>query len=323
MKITDVRKLRARPSTVVIAGAALALLVAWPLLPAWAAHTAAISLAGGLVVLGLVVLMRFGLVSFGQGFFFAIGGYAAALANVFLGVTDFFLLVIAGAAAGAAVAWVFGFVVRRHRGIFFAMLNLAFAMVLFGVLAKTVVLGSTDGFSVGAPTFLGFAPGEGERLTFLLYGLIVACTAYAAWAVDRLFASPLGYVGEGVRENEIRLRYLGVSARLSVHLAYVVAGKLAAVGGVFTVLLIGHVTPEDTAYWTKSGEFVFVAILGGAGHVLAPFAAQAVFELVRTFALQYVPDAWQLLLGVTLLLVILFLPGGLWSIVARMRRRDA
>lgn len=314
---------RVRPSTAAVAGAALALLAAWPLLPSWAAHTAALSLAGGLVALGLVVLMRFGLVSFGQGFFFAIGGYAAALANVFLGVSDFFLLSLLGLAAGALVAWVFGFVVRRHRGIFFAMLNLAFAMILFGALAKTVALGSTDGFSVGAPTFLGFAPGGEGRLSFALYGLIVAAAGGAAWCVDRLLASPLGYAGEGVRENEVRLRYLGVSARRAVHLAYVAAAKLAALGGVFTVLLIGHVTPEDTAYWTKSGEFVFVAILGGAGHVLAPFAAQAAFELVRTFALQYVPDAWQMLLGATLLLVILFLPGGLWSLAARLRRRDA
>ena len=117
--------------------------------------------------------------------------------------------------------------------------------------------------------------------------------------------------------------YLGVSARGTVHIAYIAAAKLAALGGVFTVLLIGHVTPEDTAYWTKSGEFVFVAILGGSGNVAAPFIAQTVFELVRTFALQYAPDAWQMLLGITLLLVILFLPGGLWSLADRLRGRDA
>ncbi len=308
-----------RRSTIGIALAAAVLLVAWSFLPAWAAYTAALSLAGGFVVLGLLILMRFGLVSFGQGFFFAAGGYAAALFNAFLGVTDVFLLCVAGIVVSGVLAWAFGFIVRRHRGIFFAMLNLAFAMILFGVLAKSVVLGSTDGFSVSPPTFFGYEPASGARLTFLLYGFIVIAAGFSAWYIDRILASPFGYAAEGVRENEIRLRYLGVSSQKTVHLAYIAAAKLAGLGGVFTVLLIGHVTPEDTAYWTKSGEFVFVAILSGSGHVVAPFAAQAVFELVRTFALQYVPNAWQALLGVTLLLVILFLPGGLWSIVEKIR----
>ncbi len=315
---------RVRLTTVGIAVATAALLALWPLLPAWAAHTVAVSLGGGLVVLGLLILIRFGLVSFGQGLFFAIGGYAAALANQFLGITDMLVLSVAGIAAAGAVAWALGYIVRGHRGIFFAMLNLAFSMILFGILAKTVVLGSTDGFSVGVPTLLGFAPDpEAGRLTFMLFGYIVVFTAVVAWWVDRILASPIGFAGQGVRENELRLRYLGVSARGAVHIAYIAAAKLAALGGVFTVLLIGHVTPEDTAYWTKSGEFVFVAILGGSGNVAAPFIAQTVFELVRTFALQYAPDAWQMLLGITLLLVILFLPGGLWSLADRLRGRDA
>ncbi|MDE0713059.1 MAG: branched-chain amino acid ABC transporter permease [Rhodospirillales bacterium] len=313
-----------RPTTAGIALAAAVLLGLWPLLPAWAAHTTAVSLGGGLVALGLMILIRFGLVSFGQGLFFAIGGYAAALANQFLGITDMLVLSVAGIAAAGAIAWALGYIVRGHRGIFFAMLNLAFSMILFGILAKTVALGSTDGFSVGVPTLLGVAPGpEAGRLTFVLFGFIVISSALVAWIVDRILASPVGYAGQGVRENELRLRYLGVSARGAVHLAYIMAAKLAALGGVFTVLLIGHVTPEDTAYWTKSGEFVFVAILGGAGNVAAPFIAQTVFELVRTFALQYVPEAWQMLLGITLLLVILFLPGGLWSLVDRLRGRNA
>ncbi len=313
-----------RPTTAGIAAAALLLLAAWPLMPAWAAHTAAVSLGGGLVVLGLLILIRFGLVSFGQGLFFAIGGYTAALANQLLGITDMALLSAAGVVAAGALAWILGFIVRSHRGIFFAMLNLAFSMILFGILARTVALGSTDGFSVGVPTLFGVAPApEAGRLTLVLFGYIVTVTAAVAWAVDRVLASPVGYAGQGVRENELRLRYLGVSARQTVHVAYIAAAKLAALGGVFTVLLIGHVTPEDTAYWTKSGEFVFVAILGGSGHVAAPFIAQSVFELVRTFALQYAPEAWQMLLGFTLLLIILFLPDGLWSLVRRLRRRHA
>ena len=94
-------------------------------------------------------------------------------------------------------------------------------------------------------------------------------------------------------------------------------------GGALTVLLIGHVTPEDTVYWTRSGEFVFVAILSGTGNVAAPFIGSAMFELVRTYALQYAPDVWQMLLGATLLLVIMFLPGGIWSLIQSANRKSA
>ncbi|MEO8630157.1 MAG: branched-chain amino acid ABC transporter permease, partial [Betaproteobacteria bacterium] len=75
-----------------------------------------------------------------------------------------------------------------------------------------------------------------------------------------------------------------------------------------------HVDPETTAYWTTSGDFVFIAILSGTGSVLAPFLGATIFEFVRTFALQYVPNTWQMTLGITMLLVIMFLPGGLWSV---------
>ena len=102
---------------------------------------------------------------------------------------------------------------------------------------------------------------------------------------------------------------------------YTISAVLAGLGGALTVLLVGHVTPEDTVYWTRSGEFVFVAILSGTGHVVAPFIGSAMFELVRTYALQYAPGVWQLLLGGVLLIVIMFLPNGIWSLIQRFNRQ--
>ena len=90
--------------------------------------------------------------------------------------------------------------------------------------------------------------------------------------------------------------------------------------GAFAALAVGHVDPETT-YWTTSGEFVFVAILGGTGNVLAPFLGAAIFEAVRTVANQYAPNVWQMTLGIVMLALILFLPAGLWSLVARLRRQ--
>ena len=102
------------------------------------------------------------------------------------------------------------------------------------------------------------------------------------------------------------------------------AGALGSLGGALTAIAVGHVAP-DLAYWTASGEFVFVALLGGSGSVFAPFIGATVFELVRNYAVKVSPYTWQLLLGTVLLVIILFAPGGLWSMLERAaaRRRAA
>lgn len=307
-----------------IAGLAVALpiiLSAWWWLPAWAANMLALALANGLVVLGLTIQIRAGLVSFGQALYYGLGAYAAAMLGHFAGVSDVFVTVAAGAAAAAGVAFPLGFLLARYRGIFFAMLSLAFSMILFGLLTNSAALGSTDGFGVPAPTFLAFAPAENARLTVFLFALVAALAFAIAAAAHRYLQSTMGHIGEAIRENEVRVEYLGASVRRAIHAKYVLAAAASGVGGVLTALLIGHVTPEDFVYWTKSGEFVFVAILSGSGSVAAPFVGSLIFELVRSYALEYAPDFWQILLGGTLLAVILFLPGGLWSIFRSARRR--
>ena len=89
-----------------------------------------------------------------------------------------------------------------------------------------------------------------------------------------------------------------------------------------TALASGHIDP-DMAIWTTSGEFVFIAILGGTGHVAAPFIGAIVFAVIRTFAIQEAPHLWQMTLGIVLLALILFLPKGLWSLVTRSKREVA
>jgi branched-chain amino acid transport system permease protein len=131
-----------------------------------------------------------------------------------------------------------------------------------------------------------------------------------------------GRLAEAIRDNELRVEYMGASVQRVIHLNYVIAAALAGIGGALMAGAIGHVDPETTANWTTSGEFVFIAILSGTGSVLAPFLGAGVFEAVRTFALERFPNTWQMTLGLTMLLVIMFLPGGLWSMFG-LRRRGA
>jgi branched-chain amino acid transport system permease protein len=295
----------------------LALAAAALVLPAWLISLATIAFANALVVLGLIILWRAGLVPFGQALYYAVGAYTVALLARWAGITDAFLmLLVAGIMAGIA-AFLVGFLLARYREIFFAMLSLAMSMILYGVLVKTETLGSTDGFNVPPATFLGFAP-HGSALVNALYWLVLGVCALSALAVGAYFRSVAGALAIPIRDNEIRVEFLGLSVNGLIHVKLVLAGMLGGFGGALAALTIAHVDPQ-MAYWTTSGGFVFVTILAGAGSVTAAFVGSLMFELLRSIAVTLMPGTWQLILGSVLLLTILFLPEGLGSLFVRLR----
>jgi branched-chain amino acid transport system permease protein len=303
-----------------LAAAALAIAAGGWVGPDWLSFLLTLAFAKALVVLGVALQMRAGLVSFGQALYYCIGGYAAGLAAQHLGIRDAVVLLGLGAVSSLLVAAVCGLMVARYRDIFYAMLSMALSMILYGMLVKSSVLGSTDGFNVGSPTYLGYLPDPAiaKRVVFLL---TIGVCLLAALACLRIMNSRFGRLTEAIRENEIRVDYLGISPRGLIYANYCLAAVLSALGGGLVAIATGHVDP-DMAFWATSGEFVFMALLGGTAHVAAPFIAALVFSTVRTFAIQEAPHLWQMTLGSVLLALIVFLPKGLWSLVAR-RRRDA
>jgi len=286
----------------------------------WLRFLVQMSLATFLVVLGVMLQMRAGLVSFGQGLFYCLGAYIAGMAGYFWGITDAFLLLFAGAAACVILSVILGFLLVRYREIFYANFSLALSMILYGLLVKAEILGSTDGFNVPHSTFLGFAP-EGETLEISIFILTIVVVYLVAVALHRYLSSTYGYMGDAIRQNEIRVEYLGASVRSLIHKVYVIAATISGIGGVLAAISLGHVDPE-MAYWTTSGEFVFVALLSGTANVMAPLVGTFLLELLRTYAFEYAPYTWQMILGGTMLMVILFLPGGIWSIGAKRRTRN-
>jgi branched-chain amino acid transport system permease protein len=298
-----------------IAGATILLAVGW-FLPSWA-FVIAIAIAKAIAVLGLVLLMRAGLVSFGQGLFYGIGGYTAGLLAGNYKLSEALVIVpLAGVLAGL-VGFVLGFLMRRYRDIFFAMLSLAFSMILYGTLVKSASFGGTDGFNITAPTLFGH-PITGQA-RFLGYAFAVVLLTLSVIAVWRFSLTPVGMLADAIRENEIRVEYLGVSATQSIHIIYTLAAVLAGWGGALNALIVGHVDP-DMAFWTTSGEFVVIAVLGGTASLATPVIAALVLEIIRTFAYQYAPNSWQLILGIVTLTLIVFLPTGLAGL---LRRRAA
>ena len=303
--------------TIGLIGIGLLMLGFW--LPEWAQFLAIVGLAKGLVVLGLLVLWRTGLVSFGQGLYYGLGAYTVGLLPIHTGISDAFALVLLGALVAGAIAFVLGFLLSRYREIFFAMLCLAFSMILYGILVKSEPLGSTDGFHIVQVSYLGYTPEAGAEANQALYGLCAVLAALAALFVSRYLSSTLGHLSTAIRDNEIRVEYLGYSVRRAIHFKFTLAGFLAGAGGALVAIAVGHIDPE-MVWWIASGEFVFVTILSGTGSVAAPFLGSIVFELLRSFALEYAPHVWQMIVGGALLAVIVFLPGGLWSLLSRFRK---
>ena len=238
------------------------------MLPNWLGFITTVALAKGLVVLGLVLLMRTGLVSFGQGLYFGLGGYVVGIAGSRWGITDIAAVLAIAILAALVLGALLGLLLCRYRDIFFAMLTMAFSMILYGVLVKSESLGSTDGFNIEHASLFGWQPAV-ESLGTWIYLLTVVIAFITLQILHRYVRSPLGFAGEAIRENEIRVEYLGVSSKQVIFFKYVIAAVLAAVGGALTALVAGHVDPE-MAFWTTSGEFVFVALLGGTAHVAAP-----------------------------------------------------
>jgi len=293
--------------------------IAGPFFPAWLISLATVAFANALVVLGLIILWRSGLVPFGQALYYAIGAYTVALIGRYSGVHDIFFMVVVAALLAALTAYLTGLLLARYREIFFAMLSLAMSMILYGILVKTETLGSTDGFHVEAPRWLGYAPAAGWMRRAILFWTVLAFDGAAALLVSLYFRSIAGSLAAAMRDNEIRLEFLGISVNRLIHLNLVIAGTLAGIGGALAAFAVEHVDP-DMSYWTTSGGFVFVTVLAGSGSVAAAFAGSFVFELLKSIAYDLLPGTWQMFLGAALLLTILFLPEGLGSLLLRHRR---
>ncbi|MBK8016496.1 MAG: branched-chain amino acid ABC transporter permease [Betaproteobacteria bacterium] len=296
---------------------AAVLLVGGPMFPKWLVSLLNVAMCYGIVVLGMLLLMRTGLVSFGHGLYYCLGAYAAGVLDQLAKISDMLVMMLAGALVTGLVAALLGLLLAKYRDIFFAMLSLAFSMILYGTLVKSASFGSTDGFNVSAKSIAGMAI-ESESLRITVFSLSVVVMLVCAVLLHWYLSSHRGRLAGAIKDNELRVEYMGASVRSTVHLNYVFSAVLAGVGGALMAINIGHIDPEMT-YWPQSGEFVFIAILSGTGSVFAPLGGALVFESVRSFAYEYSPNTWQMVLGITMLIVMIFLPDGLWSLFVRRK----
>ena len=295
-------------------------LIAAAIAAPWLRFVLTVALAKGIAVLGILLLLRAGQVSFGHALYIAFGAYTVAFLAPAL--PDAFLLLVIAALGSTLLGAIVGLFVSRYREIFFGMLNLALSMVFYSLLEKlyTITRG-TDGIRVNTLSLFGISPERaGYEWAIFAIALILAL---GLGAFARLYlASPMGQALAAIKTRETRLEFMGVPARRILLAAYILSALMGGIGGALIAMTTRHVTPL-LAYWTASGELVFIAILGGAGGVLGPFLGAVAYELVRIYAAATVADMWQLILGAVLLLVILFAPGGLWAMLAAALRKRA
>lgn len=296
-----------RPRLLIIVLVLLAL--ALPVMLPWLKTPLILGTAFGIAALGISILIVSGQISFGHAMFMCSGGYAVAFASRQWPQLDSALLLGVGACTGLVLGVVVGSFVVRYRAIFFGMLNLALSMVLYAVLGKFFhITGGTDGLRLERAPFFGMAlDRDSFESVLLVFSVLLALVT--GWLVRRYQRSVAGQALAAIKTNETRLEYVGISAYKTLWIGYIFSATLCGLSGAIFAIAQGLVTPE-MGYWVRSGEIIFVAILGGVGHPLGAFIGAGIFEFVKLFAAAYLTGAWQLVLGCVLIAIVFLAPRG-------------
>ena len=302
---------------------ALFLLV--PLLPGkfWT-HVSTEVLILGLFATSFNLLYGYmGQISFGHAAFFGVGAYASAMvftrlktAGGSIGMLDFFLSLLAGPPLAAVAALIVGFFCVRLTGIYFAMLSLAFGELLF------YIVFSWYSFTKGDDGIQGLLPPLFFQDAVNFYYLTLAIVTLAVLAMWRITESPFGYTMRTLRDNQRRAAFLGINVRLHMLVNFVIAGGFAGLAGALWGPFSRSVNPGLLG-WQESGVAVFMTLIGGAGSFVGPMLGSVIYTLLQAVVKMYTVY-WPLTIGTIILLIVLFLPGGVLGLIEKRikARRD-
>ncbi len=258
-----------------------------------------------------LVLGYGGMISFGHAAFFGAGAYCVAILAQ-EGVVSALVAWPLAVAVGVACALVIGAVSLRTRGLYFIMITLAFAQMLYYFFVSLKAYGGEDGINLAARSRL---PGFDLRDETTFYLVVLAILAGCLYFLRRLAASRFGAVLHGIRENEPRMTALGYPTYRYRLVCFTVAGGAAGLAGALIVNQHGFVSP-GLLDWTQSGTLLIMLILGGVGWLYGGVAGAAAMLLLEE-VLSHWTGYWKLGLGIVLLLVVLRAPGGLGGWLAR------
>ena len=246
-----------------------------------------------------------GMVALGHAAFFGAGAYVVAILSV-QGVNAAWIAWPVAIVVTGSLALLVGAISLRTRGVYFIMITLAFAQMVFYLFISLRDYGGEDGLNLAAPsTVPGLSLANDTQFYYLVLGMVVACL----WLIQRMVRARFGQALQGIRENEARMLALGYPVFRIKLLAFVLAGALAGLAG---ALLANHnlfVSPS-LMHWTASANLIIMVIVGGIGLRFGGVLGSAVLLLLEEF-LRIYTDYWHLPLGVLLLVIVLFAPRGL------------
>src|SRR5215469_10893153 len=276
----------------------------------------------GLFALGFNLLYGYtGLLSFGHAAFFGLGAYGAGITLAKLGWHSVWLAVGVGLGAAGIGGFVVGLFALRRRGIYFAMLTLAFAQLLYFIAFHLAdVTGGDDGLR-GIPLLpiqlFGWKIDLEGSLAFYYFSFVIVWLAVAV--LKRILDSPFGAVLQAIRENGDRASACGYDVNRVKHLSFVFSAFFAGLAGGLDALRLA-VVPVESLYWVTSGQVVMMTLLGGAGTFFGPFMGAGTY-LVLGDRLAVFTERWPLVVGLIFMAFVLFLPKGIWgTLVDRLPR---
>jgi branched-chain amino acid transport system permease protein len=257
-----------------------------------------------------VLIGHTGIVSFGHAAFYAIGGYTCVILLTKLGL-PIWIAMPAAIAAGALSALAIGYFCVKLNDIYFAMLTLAFSMLVWAVAYKwKAVTGGGDGF-VGAkvPHLL-----RNPTVYFWFTYIVVAASTAVLWAMSN---STLGQTCIAIRENPTRAAFVGVNVKKMRLIAFVIAGGFGAVAGCLMSIYLRGMFPE-AAFWSESGRVMIIVLLGGMYAFIGPVIGAITLFLLEIVTAQHL-RYWPFVLGLILLAIVMVAPHGLIALVASLR----
>lgn len=272
----------------------------------------------GLAAMSLNFLLGFtGVLSFGHAAYFGLGAYGAAMTIKYIAPSTP-LGILVGVATGTLAAMVVGALIARLRGVYFAMVTIAFGQVFYFIAFRwNSVTGGDDGVTGWKRQALDLGLAKIDLLGSdkAFYYFVLACFAIAVTLMWLLLRSPFGRTLLAIRENERRARFLGVPVERHIWLSFVISCCFVSLAGTLYALLSNFTDPRALR-WDQSGNFVIMAVLGGMRSFWGPLIGAAIFVVLQDYVSSHTEN-WMSFIGLFFVLVVLFFPRGVLGILRR------
>jgi branched-chain amino acid transport system permease protein len=272
----------------------------------------------GLAAMALNFLLGFtGVLSFGHAAFFGLGAYGVGMTIKYLAPNTLIGIAV-GVGVGTAAAAIIGALIVRLRGIYFAMVTIAFGQVFYFVALRwNSMTGGDDGLSGWRrmPIDLGFTKVDISKSDRAFYYMVLVCFILSSGIMAALLRSPFGRTLLAIRENERRARFLGLAVDRHIWLSWLISCFFVTLAGALYGLLNNFADPHDL-YWEQSGDFVIMAVLGGMRLFWGPLIGAAIFVVLEDYVSSLTQN-WMSFIGLFFVLVVLFFPRGVLGFIRR------